>query len=418
MHFYNENKLFTYLYFLAVLATLIAVYKLGFGESAQQISSAPERLRDITFHIWDNYPVYKHGFLVFLSPDQFARNIAYSNHSTAYLFYMYTLYKIEMFIPSFQMRVVGALFNMISLAGAMFYIISCVTEKRIALMKSLLTLLAVIFMISMPGFWISAASFNVDNSFPLIFMLLLLISFFIWQDKGNGKRVWISITLFALFSPLSAVLLGLALYLYSLQRDGLDKNLFKLATSAAFMGCIFYFQAPVVSEILGFTSSNSGWLFRAGLDGDTTYFFNAFMSVVSPYYPRPLHIIAIPILLLLAQAVYFRTVARKEKLEGGKSRGAQFTSSTGIFYYLIFSQYIFTWLLWPQAIAIHPYIYDYLFLAPVSVLIILNFLVFPTNCNYSRLWVLALLFFISFNFQQIAQSKCNGCVYPAWNINK
>ena len=418
MHFYNENKLFTYLYFLSVLAALIAVYKLGFGESAQQISSAPERLRDITFHIWDNYPVYKHGFLVFLSPDQFARNIAYTNHSTAYLFYMYTLYKIEMFIPSFQMRVVGALFNMISLAGAMFYIISCVTEKRIALMTGLLILLAVIFMVSMPGFWIPAASFNVDNQFPLIFTTLLLVSFFIWQDKGNGKRVWISIVLFAIFSPMSAVLLGLGLALYSFQHDNLNTKLFKLAVAAGVMGCVFYLQAPVVSKVLGFTSTNSGWLFRAGLDGDITYFSNAFMSVVSPYRFRPLHIIAIPILLLLSQIVYLKTVAWKSKLVSGESDDTSITFNAGIFYLLIFSLYIFAWLLWPQSIAIHPYLYDYLFLAPVSVLIIINFLAFPKYCKLSRLWVLALLFFISFNFQQIAQSKCNGCFYPAWSINK
>lgn len=418
MRFFSENKIFSSLYFLAVLVTLIVVYKLGFREAAQQIAGKPERLRDITFYIWENYAPSKHGYLVFYSLDDFNKEIAYSNHSTAYLFYMYALYKIEMIIPAFQMRVVGALLNMTSLVGAVFYIIANVTKKNIDLIKGFLMLLAVILMVSMPGHWISAARFNVDNPFPLIFTMLALISFFIWQDKGSGKRVWIALLLFVVFSPISAAILGLALSLYSLRNDGLDTKLFKLAAAAVILGFIFYLQAPVVSKILGFTSSNSGWLFRAGLDGNTAYFSNAFMSVVSPHFPRPLHIIAIPILLFLAQAVYFRTVSKIAKPERSTCDDVPTFSDAEVFYFLIFSQYVFTWLLWPQAIAIHPYLYDYLFLAPVSVLIILHFLNFPEHCNHSRLWVLTLLFLISFNLQQIAQAKCNGCYYPTWSVNK
>jgi len=418
MLFFCKNKLFTFLYFLAVLTTLIMIYKLGFRESADQMVGQPERLRDVTFYIWDNYAPSKHGYLVFMSLDDFNKNIAYSNHSTAYLFYMYALYKIEMLIPNFKMRVVGAMINMISLAGVVLYIISNVTQKSINLIKGFLILLAVIFMVSMPGYWISAARFNVDNTLPLIFTILTLISYFIWRDKGGGKRVWICILLFSIFSPISAAILGLALSLYSLRHDGLDVKLFKLAVAAVFMGCIFYLQAPFVSKILGFTSSSSGWLFRSGLDGDTAYFSNAFLSVFAPYYPRPLHIIAISVLFLLAQVVYLQVVSGIVKPEGSERDDVQISSGMGFFYFLIFSQYIFMWLLWPQAISIHPYLYDYLFIAPVSVLIILNFLEFPEHCNIWRLWILALLFLISFNFQQIAQAKCNGCYYPAWSTNK
>jgi multisubunit Na+/H+ antiporter MnhG subunit len=418
MKFIRENKIFSCLYFLAVLVTLLAVYKLGFEESAQQVASQTERLRDVTFHIWDNYAPSKHGYLVFLSLDQFNKDVAYSNHSTAFLFYMYGLYKIEMLIPAFKMRVVSALFNMISLAGVVFYIVSKVAPKSISLIKGFLMILAVIFMLSMPDYWISAARFNVDNTFPLIFTMLALVSFFIWQDKGKGRRVLISIFLFAVFSPISAAILGIALSLYSLRREGLDSKLLKLGAVAIFMGCLLYLQAPVTAKMLSFTSVNSGWLFRSGLDGDTSYFSNVFMSIVLPYYPRPLHFIALPVLLLLAQVMLSRIFTEIEKPKGKGNEVISTSSDTGIFYFLIFSQYIFTLLLWPQAIAIHPYLYDYLLLAPVSVLIVLNFVNLPEHFNFSRLWVLLLIFSISFNFQQIAQAKCNNCTYPSWSAKK
>lgn len=418
MKFIRENKIFSCLYFLAVLITLIVVYKMGFEEIAQQNASQPERLRDVTFKIWDNYSPSKHGYLVFYSLDQWNKNIAYSNHSTAFLFYMYSLYKLEMLIPFFQMRVVSAFFNMISVAATVFYIASTVIRNHISLKKGLLILLAVIFMLSMPGYWISVARYNVDNTFPLIFTLLALASFFIWQDKGRGRRVLISIFLFALFSPISVAILGLALLLYSIRRDNLDLKLLKLGLIAVFIGCLFYLQAPAVSKILDFTSVNSGWLFRSGLDGDTTYFSNAFMSIALPYYPRPLHIIALPILLLLAQVVLSRIFTEIEKPKGKGSEVISTSYDAGIFYFLIFSQYIFSLLFWPQAIAIHPYLYDYLLLAPVSVIIVLNFLNLPERFNLYLLWVLLLLFSISFNFQQIAQAKCSNCTYPSWSVKK
>jgi len=418
MSFLKNNKLFSCLYFLSVLLALIAIYKLGFREAASQIAAQPERLRDITFHIWDSYSPSRHGFLVFYSLEDFDKKIAYSSHSTAYLFYMYALYKIEMHFPALQMRIVGAWLDMISLAGVVFFIISSVAEKRILLMKSVLILLAVIFMVSMPGFWISAARFNVDNPCPLILAMVALIAFFTWQDNARGKRVWVSVLLFAVFSPSSCVLLGIALFLCAFHRDRVDRVFVTLAMAAIFFGVILYLQAPVAAKILGFSPSNSGWLFRAGLDGGTIYFSNAIMSVISPQFPRPLHIIALPILLFIAQSIYLYSLVRAEKAAGGERDWLKGFSNASIFCLLMFSLYIFSWLLWPQAIAIHPYLFDYYFLAPFSVLIILLFLKFPAHFSLFRFWVLVLLFCISFNFQQIAQAQCRGCYYPAWSANK
>jgi hypothetical protein len=104
--------------------------------------------------------------------------------------------------------------------------------------------------------------------------------------------------------------------------------------------------------------------------------------------------------------------------DGGKSL---FSSSIGhpcLFYPVIFSHYVLACLFWPQAIAIHPYLYDYLLLAPICAWAAFNFISAPVLVKHWRLWVLVLLFLISFNLQQIAQAKCAGCYYPTWTGNQ
>lgn len=417
MNFLQKNKNFTFGFFATAILTFWAIYYFGFGEAANHANKLPERLRDYTFHVWENYTVGQHGYLVFYSLKDFQERIAYSNHSTAYLLCMYLIYKIELLIPIFSMRVMAAFLNMFLLVSILFYIITKLAKNHICFSKSILILLALVFMISMPAYWISSARFNVDNPYPLILSLNALAAFFIWQDKGKGKRVFIAILIFALFSPVSAAVLGIALFLYAFQRNGLNLDLIKLAFLTLVFGCVFYFQAPMVSKILGFSASNSGWLFRAGLDGDTRYFINIIESILSPISPRPLHIILIPILLVILQATYFKSqlLASKTQVSGGLIISDCYNKN--IFYYLLFSQYIISCLLWPQAITIHPYLYDFLLLAPICVLIILNFLSFPITSFYP-FWLIVLLFCISFNFQQIAMAKCATCNYPAWSIKK
>ncbi|WP_247263006.1 MULTISPECIES: hypothetical protein [Pseudomonas] len=417
MIFIRNNKLFSCLYLLAVIITIGAVYSLGFGEAASQIATAPERLRSYTFPIWEQHAFSQHGFLVFYSMENYANKIAYSNHATAYLFYMYALYKVEMYVHALPMRVTGAFLNIISLAGVTFFFLSRLVEKRLAFGQGLLILLSVVFMVSMPGFWISSARFNVDNTFPLIFAFQAMAAFLIWRNQERSGTVMTVIVCFAVFSPISAALLGVALLVWACRSDGLDRRMCRLALVALVAAVAFYLPSPLISKALGFTSSNSGWLFRAGLDGDTSYFTNIVKSILDPQFPRPIPTIAVPILFLVAQLAYFRMIKRREP--AGVATPAETSPLAGVrlFYYLLFSQYMMTSLLWPQAIAIHPYLYDYLLMAPVFVAIVLNFAFKPSPAAL-RFWALALLFCISFHLQQVAQAKCQGCYYPsAWDAS-
>jgi len=417
MIFIKNNKLFSCLYLLAIVITIGVVYSLGFREAASQIAMAPERLRNFTFPIWEQHAFSQHGFLVFYSMEDYAKKIAYSNHSTAYLFYMYALYKVEMYVSALPMRVTGAFLNIISLAGVTFFFLSRLVEKRLTFGQGLLILLSVVFMVSMPGFWISSARFNVDNTFPLIFAFQALAAFLIWKNPERSAAVMTVIVLFAVFSPISAALLGLALMVWACRSDGLDRRMCRLALVALVAAVAFYLPSPLISKALGFTSSNSGWLFRAGLDGDTSYFTNILKSVLVPQFPRPFATIAVPILFLVAQLACLRMIKRREPAGVAAPAGTSPLAGIGMFYFLLFSQYVMTSLLWPQAVAIHPYLYDYLLMAPVFVAIVLNFAFKPSPVAL-RFWALALLFCISFHLQQVAQAKCQGCYFPgAWDAS-
>ena len=110
-------------------------------------------------------------------------------------------------------------------------------------------------------------------------------------------------------------------------------------------------------------------------------------------------------------------IKRREPASVAAPSGTSPLAGIGMFYFLLFSQYVITGLLWPQAVAIHPYLYDYLLMAPVFVAIVLNFAFKPSPVAL-RFWALALLFCISFHLQQVAQAKCQGCYFPgAWDAS-
>lgn len=411
-NFIKQNPWFFAGLVITILWGLLLVYGFGFWKMVKVISPLQERLRDITFPIWDKYPFSKHGYLVFNSPNDFANGVAYSNHSSAYLFFMYVFYKIEMAIPQLSMRAIVASVEMIFCVLAVVYIAFSGQRERVRFHQGILILLAVMFLLSMPGFWISAAKFNVDNPFHFLFPILLLVAHRLSLGDVSGVKLWLPLGALCVSAPIAAVLLGMYLVMLSIRSDGLTKNMLKLGVVVILISVIVYLQPVITAKILGFASSNSGWKFRAGLDGDVSYFTNVLNSVISPYFPRPVYLLALPTGLLLVQLAYM-TLRTRDAGEGKVllvGRG-----NPGLFYGVIFSQYLVTSLLWPQAVSIHPYLYDYMLVAPISLWIALNLAQSRSLLNNPQVWIWAMLFFISFNLQQIAQAKqCADCSYPSW----
>jgi len=415
-NFIKQNPWFFAGVIVTVCLSLVLVHVFGFWGMHKTITIMPERLRDMTFPIWDKYSFFKHGFLVFLTKNDFYDGVAYSNHSSAYLFFMYLFYKLEMATPKFPMRVVVAYLEMLFYVMTVVYISISNLKDRIKFNQGILILLAVMFLVTMPDFWISAGKFNVDNPFHLYFPLLLLIAHRLSLGDVYGAKLWLPLGLFCMLTPISSALLGAYLAVSSIKKDGISKGLLKLSVALVFISGVVYLQPVIVSKILGFSSSNSGWIFRAGLDGDVSSFNNVVNSVIRPFYPRPLYLIFVPISLLLVQLTFLFIKSRDNNDSG---LFLQDNANSRLFYGVLFSQYLITLLLWPQSISIHPYLYDFMLVGPICTWIVLNFVWSRTLFNYPSVCIWIMLFFISFNLQQLAQAdRCFYCFYPSWTPNQ
>ena len=215
----------------------------------------------------------------------------------------------------------------------------------------------------------------------------MLVAFLVARDKGSWQKLWLSVLFFCILEPFSGALLGAFLLLLAARDGSANNKLITLSVITILVGAIVYLQPVIVSKLLGFDASNSSWLFRSGLDGDRTYFSNVWGAIFSPHFPRPPHLLLVPITLLLTQML---SIAKKPGLAYPLSNSSAWNAS--LFYSVLFSQYILTCLFWPQAISIHPYLYDHLLLAPIGVWIIFNFLEFRIFQDGWRLWVLVLMF--------------------------
>lgn len=413
MHNFFETKKYHLLIICGtsvLIFFMINIYTIGFGSMAVRTDLLPERLRDYTFPIWQQYSFLEHGFLMFLAPGDFQLSKAYSNHSTLYLLFMNMLYKLQLIYPSLTMRIVGAFLAMSASLAAIVFVVFSQVKEDFNFKKVILILLGLIYFMTMPTFWISLGKFNVDNPFVFIFPLLILVAYQLSLEVKKGFKFWVLVIFFCAVTPTSSVLLAIFLLIKSFNAGGMRKDFMLSSIVFALLGSFFYLEPVVFSKILGFTSKNSGWLFRSGLDGDTQYYSNFINSVLHPVFIRPVYILFIPILLLSVQLLY-----SFNKKESTDLKAAVYHSE---FLQILFSVYVLSLLFWPQAISIHPYLYDHLVVAPIAVWIILNFSFSSKYVAHFSFWALLMLFFVVFNLTQIAQAAhCKACYYPTWDIS-
>lgn len=402
----KEDRKFRYLFSFFILAFCWATYELGFNSMVQTSNMQNERLRDFTYPLWDSLSFLKHGFLVFMNEGDYEAGIAYSNHSTFYLFFMNIFYKLEMLIPVLSLRLVSPMVEMLLSLWAVHHVSYRYMEQKIDIRQWILILLASIYFITMPTYWISSGKFNVDNPMHFLLPFLIFISYWIAFKNINDKYFWLIMTLYSLSNPIPSVLTGIFILSKSLSINERKFQFIKVGIFLVVAGCVVYMQPIIVSNILGFSSKNSGWLFRSGLDGDMEYYSNVFYSVFEPFFVRPSYLIFVPILFLFLQLIY------KYKMESHDENSKR--ESFNLFMQIIISQYVLILAFWPQAVSIHPYLYDDLLLIPIAGWIILNFSLNSVYQKHFTFWFWNLIFLVTFNLTQIAQAAFSG--YPHYPI--
>ena len=369
-----------------------------------------DRLRDIVFPIWDSNPLAAHGFLSFNSAEEFASRKAYWGHTQAYLLLMYALYRVNGLVGIASLRVYlfsGMAFSSIPLLRVSTVLIG---KVGIGLREVVLSLLALVFLMTSPFYWVSLGKMNVDNTMFLTCGFLFLSSYFASTRSFNSKLYLFSSIPVVLFGPLISILQSgfyVLLDFFSESRRGLLRP----AGVVLLISLVSSFISPTVSKIMGYTTSSSGWLFRAGLDGDISYFVNFLQSLFYPYYPRSILYLALPFVFLGSQLLCL-------KLDRSRSTSPSISDSIDWFvlYGGIVSYYVVTFALWPQSISIHPYLYDFMLLLPVYVAIFFNFLLCRFSVRFFAVMSIALWILVQSNLIVIAQSARNPKNIPDFPV--
>ncbi|ANJ72389.1 hypothetical protein K6V72_00380 [Ralstonia insidiosa] len=389
---------------LIVILSMLAVHLLGFGEIAAAVDKNPERLRDFTFPVWHSQSVREHGFLVFLSQDGFAARTAYANHPTVYLWFMDALNHFQHRFPMLTMRLTSAWLAMLAMALATGYVVyRCLDDLSVT--KLIVLGLGFCYIATLPTYWIAVGKFNVDNGFIFLMPALIMLSYFTWKNSAKGGGFWFWATVTTLVMPIAGVLFAIGLSVQFLGRDfRLGTRTWAAPVLLAALSTVLYLEPVLVLKLLGFNSMNSSWVFRAGLDGDTRGFSNALNSVLFPQVRRPFHLVVIPVALVVVQWLAMRGVVQSA-VSNGKS----------VFVINLFAVYALTLLFWPQAVSIHPYLYDAILIGPVAVWVMVNFAGLVVSERTFPLWCFALGLLIMFNLTTVAQAT-HSPPYPQWNL--
>lgn len=364
------------------------------------LQSLPVRL-DATLAAWAGSPVSQHWFMFFLSPEDVAKGVPYANMPYLFTFF-YAGYHVSInaltlgrwpFATTYFM-------TMVALAAGSWFAIRPMLAAA-SLGSAIASLIAVSgILVSSPyvtGFLLQA---NHDTIFAFNAIAATVLALSVWRDDGReGFGLWLAV----LYCAISGLPGLITLSVCFLGRDRLTLSAF--AWTALFGLSVANLVLPhIVATIVFQQTSASGLLFRTGLDGSTEYFTGHWQAFLSPYadlrsLERELSIKLVVAATLIAVAwLHFRLDLRREFVALGAS--------------LI--PYTAHWIIFPQAVSIHPYLYDLLFLIPFDLMlsvIAVGLLVRFSNITKGlvpAVTVAAIVLLIHDNLLLLAQGKFIG----------
>lgn len=347
---------------------LMLIWDVGVGRAVQALTR-DDRLT-ISFRIWETQPAREHLFLIWLSDQAFASREAYTNHLHPAAFLFYACSKGVQLVTGLPPYVGRNLWPfLVALVGVVAFaalLPGRPRDARDSLKFHALLFLALGFVLSEWHFWVYPLTYNFDTIFPLIAYLTVIV----WAcgrprvSRRNSTRLGWSLVLFALFGWLYTPLLVLAAWVLLApapaagSSGSASRRAFVRWSIAATIVTVAAYALPVVLVAMkGYDSTSSSWLFRSGLDGDTRYFRNVVQAVVHPFANvRSWWSLLLPSCVPLALAG--AQLARRRSGRGRLWREAMF----------LLSPYLWSLALFPQAVSIHPYLYDMLLIVPVALM--------------------------------------------------
>lgn len=332
----------------------VAVSQTFYGGS---LNSQPVRL-DATLGLWTHEPIWRHWFLFFLTSDDAANGVPYANMPYM-LSLFYAGYHVVLNALTFGRWPAATtyLMTMISLCWASWFMLRpMLTSARLG--NILITLVgSSSVLVTSPYVTGYLLQQNHDTSFPFSAIAATVLAIQFWRNRdAPGPIIWVALAFCTMSGLMGLVTLGLCF---------VGRRNVPIAT----WGWLVLFGLNIFNTLVPFLitaaffehTSASGFLFRTGLDGSTTYFQGHWQAAFDPFS----HMRSIERALSIKLAVLAIIMA----VAWLRFRVAFFDEAKILGIALL--PYVSHWIVFPQSISIHPYLYDLMFLIPVDMVIVL-----------------------------------------------
>jgi hypothetical protein len=404
MHGMFDLPLGLFIFWTSVL-WLTVVLDLGVGNiamRANRTATGPCRVDWLStmVSIWESNPASQHLFLAWRGVSAFADRIVYENHVHPYLLAMYgwiaamrTFAGVPTYVASNSIAILITAF----VTGALVVLLAqtgLVGRSRGAT-GCLALFVAIGFVMTTWRLWDDFYRFNTDNPYPLIAALFVVVYAFLLTPAMRGASVAVSMLLAAL-SPIHVPMLALAVACLfgrpgRTPREFIDNNQLILQICAwSTLVAVLVMAVPwTLVAWKGYQGQASTFLYRSGLDGDTSYFRNIALAVWSACpanccgSPRPATNLLFPAFLPLG--VFCWPISRSDESNrfGGLGRLTLFVATP----------YLVSLVFFAQSVSVHPYLYDHLLIVPA---VIIGAALMTTDWVRSRLHGPGLLGFLLF----------------------
>lgn len=344
--------------FWCALAAYLGPLRALHVDSPRQISHV--------FDIWESVPASAHLYLPFLTPRDFERGIPYTHFPPPFLLGLY-LYidRVEAWlgVPLIVAQNFVFVPYIALLAGTALALLPQLAPRpgMSELRRLFIAWLSCGIFLTNSSLWTGFVPGTV-NFHGLAAILFLWLGVLGYQDKLYSKRCFTLLLVLALLAPLYAIVALIVLSLlyegevWSSQSGRPSRTMrglqpaAKAACAVLAVALIVAFLPKAVFYLLGEFSREGGSRigFRSGLDGDAKYFGNMIEAAVWPFPgSRKSHALHMP-LIVLGALVYCRVSPARSALAGRLGR----------LWLICCAPYFFNLVFFPQAVSIHPYLFD------------------------------------------------------------
>ncbi|KTD69636.1 hypothetical protein Lste_2794 [Legionella steelei] len=401
---------FYFFMFASCALWLQLLWKIG-AESVVYTSVSANRFNRLAqafYYIWEHKPFSSHFLMSFQSVENYNQQIAYAGYSPPFLILIYAYAKILAFLLGVTLeittRVVSIFYSIIFAAVYVFTLIN--NPNKSALNKTLVQFsIFCVFgiMLSIPSFWIQLTQDSgTDNVFPLIMYCTLFL--FVYVSRQDFTSAWFKFGLLGLclLVPIYGILMIITLMFYAF-REEYKREHYSTVISVLLFACVVvmvsYLYPIIMVKLLHYKSDSSSFLFRSGLDGDVRYYKNMLQALVRPVcvsFTREWSSLIPELIFLFIAFLIGGKILLKDKVE------------LYAVYLFLFFPYLLTLVLWPQAVSIHPYLYDYMLELPLF-FVAASLVISPPvqqrlRGPFALLFILGLISLLLYNFTMIAQA--------------